>query len=328
MKVLRNYGIGDVRVEQAELPITQNGEVLIKVHYAGICGSDLHIYRKGMFVQCLKETMGHECVGEVVSMDAGASLKAGDYVVCDPRVPCLNCSACKENAWNRCAHIGFIGEVRPGCFAEYMAVPVEKLIPVKEIRHLEWLTLTEPLAVALHLCRRAAVLFNDKVLIFGAGPIGLMAFLLLKYVFHINQITVMDLSDQRLSLAQALGANTIRTLKSSDQSSFDLVLETTGAPVCMGQAVGVAKSGGRISVVALYESKVAIDANQITEKELSVHGSSTYTTDELREAAQLIESGHLPLDKLITRIAPIEEAPILFEQLAKEAQDCKVLFQL
>lgn len=328
MKALRNYGIGDVRVELAELPIRQNGEVLIKIHYAGICGSDLHIYRKGMFVQCLKEIMGHECIGEVVSADIDASIEAGNYVICDPRVPCLHCSACKENAWNRCAHIGFIGEVRSGCFAEYMAVPAEKLIPVKEIEHLEWLTLTEPLAVALHLCRRSAVLRNDQVMIFGAGPIGLMTFLLLKYVFHVAQITVMDLSDQRLSLAQSLGADTICMLKPSDQASYDLVLETTGAPVCMGQAVGVAKSGGRISVVALYEQKVAIDANQVTEKELTVRGSSTYTTDELREAARLIEARHLPLDKLITRIAPIEEAPILFEQLAKGAQDCKVLFQL
>ena len=129
MKTARYYGIEDIRCEELPIPNCGEKDVLIKVAYAGICGSDLHIYKKGMFIQNIPETMGHEFSGTVVKTGSKVhSLQAGDRVTANPMVTCGNCIACRTGRRGSCETLGFIGEVRPGCFAEYIALPQEDVI--------------------------------------------------------------------------------------------------------------------------------------------------------------------------------------------------------
>ena len=130
MKALRWYGIHDVRTEEIDKPFPPEGEVLVRVLYAGICGSDLHIYNKGMFIQNVPETMGHEFCGVVEEADSESGFSAGDLVIANPMVPCGVCDSCRRGSYNTCEALGFIGEVRQGCFAKYISLPPDRLIPV------------------------------------------------------------------------------------------------------------------------------------------------------------------------------------------------------
>ena len=144
MKTARYYGIEDIRYEELPVPNCGEKDVLIKVAYAGICGSDLHIYKKGMFIQNIPETMGHEFSGTVIKTGSKVhSLQAGDRVTANPMVTCGNCIACRTGHRGSCETLGFIGEVRPGCFAEYIALPQEDVIKAPPDIDLKKLALAE-----------------------------------------------------------------------------------------------------------------------------------------------------------------------------------------
>ena len=150
MKTARYYGIEDIRCEELPIPNCGEKDVLIKVAYAGICGSDLHIYKKGMIIQNIPETMGHEFSGTVIKTGSKVhSLQAGDRVTANPMVTCGNCIACRTGHRGSCETLGFIGEVRPGCFAEYIALPQEDVIKAPPDIDLKKLALAEPLAVEM-----------------------------------------------------------------------------------------------------------------------------------------------------------------------------------
>ena len=156
MKAARYYGIQDVRFETVEKPACGPTDALIQVSYAGICGSDLHIYNKGMFIQNIPETMGHEFVGVIRQVgDQVKGFAPGDVVIANPMVPCMHCPSCQAGSYNTCEGLGFIGEVRQGCFAEYIAMDQETLIKVPPQADQEKIALSEPLAVALNICDRA-----------------------------------------------------------------------------------------------------------------------------------------------------------------------------
>lgn len=138
MKALRWYGIHDVRTEEVDKPAPAPGEVLIRILYAGICGSDLHIYNKGMFIQNIPETMGHELCGIVEDASQAdqpgrpSGFKKGDLVIANPMMTCGECDSCRRGDFNTCEALGFIGEVRQGCFAKYICLPEDRLIRVPE----------------------------------------------------------------------------------------------------------------------------------------------------------------------------------------------------
>ena len=184
MKALRWYAIHDVRIEEIEKPTPAPGEILIRVLYAGICGSDLHIYNKGMFIQNIPETMGHEFCGIVEdSSRAGrtghpSAFSKGDLVIANPMVTCGECDSCRRGDYNTCENLGFIGEVRQGCFTKYICLPEDRLVRVPApspasseeeapsdeafLLYMQKMALAEPLAVAVNVCRRAGLTPDPK----------------------------------------------------------------------------------------------------------------------------------------------------------------------
>ena len=277
MKTARYYGIEDIRYEELPVPNCGEKDVLIKVAYAGICGSDLHIYKKGMFIQNIPETMGHEFSGTVIKTGSKVhSLQAGDRVTANPMVTCGNCIACRTGHRGSCETLGFIGEVRPGCFAEYIALPQEDVIKAPPDIDLKKLALAEPLAVALNICWQAKPAPTDKVLIVGPGPIGLLTALALKNVCSLENPTILGRSPARLSIAKALGMKT--TTQLGDDSYFDLIIEAAGNETALSTAVAHALPGGKICVVSIFEDDFIFDINTIVAKQLSIIGCNVYET--------------------------------------------------
>lgn len=328
MKTARYYGIEDIRYEELPVPNCGEKDVLIKVAYAGICGSDLHIYKKGMFIQNIPETMGHEFSGTVIKTGSKVhSLQAGDRVTANPMVTCGNCIACRTGHRGSCETLGFIGEVRPGCFAEYIALPQEDVIKAPPDIDLKKLALAEPLAVALNICRQAKPAPTDKVLIVGPGPIGLLTALALKNVCGLENPTILGRSPARLSIAKALGMKT--TTQLGDDSYFDLIIEAAGNETALSTAVAHALPGGKICVVSIFEDDFIFDINTIVAKQLSIIGCNVYETRHIQESTKLLADGIIDPSSLVTDTYDLADCREAFAALcSKDKKACKILFQM
>lgn len=328
MKTARYYGIEDIRYEELPVPNCGEKDVLIKVSYAGICGSDLHIYKKGMFIQNIPETMGHEFSGTVIKTGSKVhSLQAGDRVTANPMVTCGNCIACRTGHRGSCETLGFIGEVRPGCFAEYIALPQEDVIKAPPDIDLKKLALAEPLAVALNICRQAKPAPTDKVLIVGPGPIGLLTALALKNVCGLENPTILGRSPARLSIAKALGMKT--TTQLGDDSYFNLIIEAAGNETALSTAVAHALPGGKICVVSIFEDDFIFDINTIVAKQLSIIGCNVYETRHIQESTKLLADGIIDPSPLVTDTYDLADCREAFAALcSKDKKACKILFQM
>ena len=326
MKAVKFYGVGDVRTEEIPPVVPEEGQALIRVLYGGICGSDLHIYRKGMFVEKLGETMGHEFVGQVISAPPSSGLEPGTLVVGDPRVPCGRCQACREGDTHRCASLGFIGEVRPGCFAQLLALESEKLIPLPPETDRKQAALCEPLAVAVHACRGIMTVNPKRVLVVGAGPIGLLITALLKQVYHVEEVVVSDLDQFRRK--QAVLAQADRTAADMSQAGvgFDCAVDAVGREEALAGTLGAVRPGGAVFISAIYEHLPVVDINTMVSNEQSLRGNNAYSFTDLQEAARLIGGGEVQLGWLVTSVLPADQADEAFRRLtAREKRDLKIL---
>lgn len=329
MQALRYYGIHDVRVEEIEKPICQDDEVLIKIAYAGICGSDLHIYNKGMFIQNIPETMGHEFDGVVVEVGKNIqNLKLGDKVIANPMVPCMTCKSCKKGSYNTCEALGFIGEVSQGCFTEYIALKEAAVIKVAENADLKMVALSEPLAVAVNICRRASFVPRDRIALIGAGPIGLLTIALAYQVYGVHDITVVDLSEKRLELAKKLGARrAVKTLEKGE--CFHKIVEAAGAPATFSLATKHVDSNSFIYVVSIFEKEFDIDINALVAAQATLVGCNVYTDDDLRTAASYITENRVEISPVISAEYQLKDGKKAFELLSSvDKNAAKILFQM
>lgn len=317
MKAVRFYGVGDLRLEDIEKPDILADQVLVSIIYSGICGSDLHIYRKGMFMTYIPETLGHEFIGiiEQVGRDV-QEYKVGDMVIADPRVPCGKCLNCENGCHNVCPTLGFIGEVSPGSFAQYIAVPQEKLIKVNHKANLQQMALAEPLAVALHICENGQLKENDILAIIGAGPIGVLTVLIAKTVYGVKNITAIDLSEERLRLAELAGADKIvNNLAEHKGFQYNKIVEAAGNQYTISCALELLAPHGTLLIVGLFEDQINIDPNPIVYKELKIVGNNAYNKQELKKAVEFIESKRVDLGFLISHVYPLDKTKEAFELL-------------
>lgn len=327
MKAARYYGIHDVRCEEIEKPACAADEVLIKISYAGICGSDLHIYNQGMFIQNVPETMGHEFAGVIEA--AGEKVKAfrpGDAVIANPMVPCMKCDSCRKGSYNTCEGLGFIGEVCQGCFTEYIAMKEETLIKVPPAADLRKIALSEPLAVAMNICRRAELKPKDRIALIGVGPIGLLTIMTAKALYGVNDITAVDLSEVRLGLAEKAGAAQCRRALEENEK-FDKVIEAAGQPVTFQTAVDHVEANGSLYVVSIFEKDFVFDINALVASQITLTGCNVYTEQNLEEAVSAIASGRIDVEPLISREFDLSQCQEAFQLLSSEDKSvAKILF--
>lgn len=328
MKAARYYGIQDVRYEEVEKPACGPDEALIKVAYAGICGSDLHIYNKGMFIQNIPETMGHEFAGIIEAVgDQVKGFAPGDAVIANPMVPCMACESCRNGSYNTCEALGFIGEVRPGCFGEYIAIAQDTLIPVPTQADLKQVALAEPLAVALNICKRADFKPEDRVALIGVGPIGLLTILAAKTLYGVREITAVDISQARLDLAGQVGASSVCT-QLPEGLTFNKVIDAAGQPITFNTAVRHVEANGVLYVVSIFEKDFIFDINTLVSKQATLVGCNVYTRQNLEDAVQVIAEGKLDVSPIISRVFDITQCAEAFQLLnSADKSVAKVLFQ-
>ena len=327
MKSVRYHGIQDVRFEKVEKPVPAADEVLIKVAYAGICGSDLHIYNKGMFIENIPEVMGHEFVGQIE--ETGAEIKdfkIGDLVAGNPMVTCGMCPGCSAGLPNTCSSLAFIGEVCQGCFAEYITMKEEKLIRLQPGADLKQAALTEPLAVALNICEMAELSQDDEIAVIGAGPIGLLTVLTAKKLYNVRSVTVLGRSGFRMELAGKVGADRILSAFEEDKQ-YAKIIEAAGKKETLQQAVSHTAPCGSIYVVSIFEDSFSFDINGIVAAQQRLVGCNAYEKRHLQQAADILSAGRLDVSPLITKVLPLEECREAFQALnEKNKKQAKILF--
>lgn len=326
MKALRYHGVQDLRLDEVPTPTYGADEALVRVRYAGICGSDLHVFGKGMFGIVPPMTMGHEFSGIIEAVgDQATGLRPGDLVVGDPRVVCGRCEWCRSGHENLCPSLGFIGEVRPGSFAQLIVLPAARLLRVKS--HVDPLkaALIEPLAVAVHTVKLASIPSGATLGVVGAGPIGLLCMKLAK-AQHSCRVIVVDPRVSRLEIARQLGADqTSCSLAEMKPSSADVVIEAAGKDLVFAGAITWVKPRGTVALVAIYENPATFDPTDAVAKEVILQGVNCYDRSDLEEAVYLTERDVLDLTPLVSHILPLDKGPEAFTRLLGGRDACKIL---
>jgi len=332
MRALVYEGPQEMNMREVERPEPEPGEVLIRVRETGICGSELSGYLGQNSLRKPPLVMGHEFSGTVAEVgDAMERLGVGDRVTANPLVSCGRCKYCKSGQANLCVDRKLIGAHRPGAYAEYVAVPEENVYVLPENLSFGEGALSEPFACAVHVCRLVNVSPADRMLIVGAGPIGLLT-LRTAIIFGLSEIVVMDLNDERLEIARELGGITIRSLEElsegSTDSSFDVAVDAVGADVTRQQCIEATRPGGRVVFSGLHEAESTLPVNLTVRNELHLQGSFGYTPVDFELALQWLSEGRIDLTPWIMHASLVEGGACFEKLLTDPGKVAKILFEV
>jgi L-idonate 5-dehydrogenase len=335
------HGAHDLRLD--EWPDTEPGpgEVRVRVAVGGICGSDLsyfHKYRVGDFAVREPLALGHEVAGIVDALGDGVSgLAPGQKVAINPSRPCLTCDYCRAGRSNLCRHMRFLGSAATdphvqGGFRERIVLRADQCVPIPDSMSLRVAACAEPLSVALHALRRAGDVFGKRVLITGAGPIGLLCLIAARAAGAAERV-ITDITDERLAIARAAGATeTINAARNPEQVAryeankgyFDVMFEATGIPEALTAAVRLVAPGGRIVQLGMLpsgNSPVAI--NLIVAREIDLLGSFRFH-EEFAAAVAALASGLIDISPILSAELPLARATEAFELASDRTRSVKV----
>ena len=383
MKAAVFYGAKDFRVENIEVPKMESTDVLVRVKACGICGSDVHTYKRGILGRP-GFVMGHEFSGEVAEVGKKVQkINTGDRVVamivpsseairacgqcfwCTrgqpqwcPSIahkPCGECAYCKSGRFWMCDKIQrhmLIGYGRNGAYAEYVLVPDavldNNIFKIPDSLSWEEAAIIEPLWGAYRWVMMANPQPHETAVVTGLGTIGLSVMLVLKQ--FVSKVIVSEVSQKRLRLAKELGADVIidatkedllqkvieitgtgRSFSGKGGGCADIVMECSGVPIALQQAIEMTRTGGRIVLVGLYEEEVPLNINRIIHKQLNLISSfnkgQKLVGQEIMEAIKLLASGKVNAKPLISHQFPLDKIMEAFEVQTNPEQSIKVIIK-
>jgi len=296
MKALVYTQPGRMELQERPMPELVDGEVVLRIEAVGICGSDLHAWHGHDPRRQPGLVLGHEFVGRI-ERSAAPGFEPGSRWTGNPLIVCGTCEYCVQGRNNLCANRTMVGMTRPGAYAEYMSIPAPSLVALPPDLPSVAAALTEPAATAWHainLSMRALVrpLHECRVLVIGGGAIGMLAGLLLIHL-GVRELTVTELNPKRReALARAIGCAAIDPREAPlEEARFDFVIDAVGSKVTREQAFRSVKPGGVIMHVGLQDWASEIDMRKLTLAEISLLGTYTYTTADLRATVDALQRG-------------------------------------
>lgn len=329
---------GKERFKITEVPIPQPAEeeVLMKVDSCGLCGTDVHIYW-GKFFASFPLIIGHEIAGKV--METGKKVrkvKEGDSVVVNPNINCGLCYFCQKGKINLCENLTNIGVKINGGFAQYVAVDEKYVYPISDKLNLEEASLVEPLACCIHGADIAGIKSADKVVILGAGPVGLIMLQLTKLAGAAKSLIV-DPIEKRRKIAENLGADFTFDPQKKDllelipeilEQPPDVVFECVGKRETMQQSWKMVNPGGKVVWfgVADPEEEISINPYEIYRKEITIAGSFV-NPNTTKRAVELLEAGKVKLKELITHRFSLDEFPEAIHTYEKDKERIKIIIK-
>ncbi len=322
MKVAVMNGIGEMGFEQRPIPSPKNNEVLVKLEYVGICGSDLHYYETGRIGNYIVEppfVLGHEPGGVVVEVGADVKhLKAGDRVALEPGKTCGHCEFCKTGRYNLCPDVVFFATPPvDGVFQEYVAHEADLCFKLPDnVSTLEG-ALIEPLAVGFHAAIQGNARAGQTAVVLGAGCIGLVCMMALKAMGVMN-VYVVDIMEKRLEKALELGATAVINAGKTDAvkaileltagEGCDLAVEAAGTEITTKQAIYMTKKGSNIVLVGYSKSgEMTLPMSLILDKELTLKTVFRYR-HIYPMAIEAVAAGKVNLKGIVTNEFSLDEA--------------------
>jgi len=311
-------GVGKVTLQERPVPLPGPGEVLVQVAAVGTCGSDVHYYEHGRIGDFVVESplvLGHEPSGVVVAAGPGADRHVpGQRVSIEPGVPDFTCEYCRAGRYNLCPRMRFFGTPPvDGAFCEYVVVHEEFAYPVPDSLSDDAAALVEPLSVGVWACRKARVGPGSRVLVVGAGPIGLVC-LQAARACGATYVAVTDVNPRRLEFARELGASEVVNVREMSLADAviepDVLLECSGNPAATGAAIRAVRRAGRVVLVGMGGEEIPLPLAHVQARELEVTGTFRYAST-WPPAIALAASGRVDLDALVTGhygLADVEQA--------------------
>ena len=329
---------GEVEIKEVEMPKVKEDEVLLKLLYGGICGSDLGTYKGTFAYASYPRIPGHEFSAEIVEVgENNKGLEKGMIVTCNPYFNCTTCYSCKKGLVNCCTTNETMGCQRDGAFCEYITMPIERVYDGKGLSA-KTLALIEPFCISYHGVSRANVKEGDTVLVMGAGTIGVLAAVAAKALGA--TVYISDVAKQKLEYAykefqldgMILNESTEsfekQVNKITNGNGFDVTIEAVGLPSTFQNCIDAAAFGARVVLIGVGKQNLDFNFTLIQKKELNVFGSRNALKKDFLELIDIVKEGKVDLDKIVTNTYKFEEAEKAFEDFANNgASMLKVLIE-
>lgn len=299
-------------IEVQDVPEPEPGpmEAVVRIEAVGVCGSDTAYYKVGRIGDYVVQgpiVLGHEVSGQVAKVGSEVTnVKVGDRVAIEPGTPCRNCRECMAGRYHLCPDLVFLATPPyDGALMELMAIDARNLYVMPDDMSYEEGALLEPLSVGIWGCKRAHLEAGDDVLVTGAGPVGLLAAATAR-ALGAGTVTIIDLSDFRLQLAKDMGFETEHSAHQTERT-FDVLLECSGAPGVLGQAMRRLRPAGRAAMIGMSkEELIGLPLSQLNPNELTISLVNRYNhTWPL--AIELVSTGRIDVSPLVTHHFPLAE---------------------
>jgi len=308
---------GKIEFRDIPIPELKQNDVLVKMMRIGVCGSDIHVYHGKHPYTDYPVTQGHEVSGKIEKIGSNVqNLKPGDKVTIQPQVVCDKCYPCTHGKYHICDELKVMGFQTTGAGSEFFAVDSEKVIKLPDDMTYEQGAMIEPCAVTVHAVSRGGDITGFNVLVLGAGPIGNLVGQTAK-ALGAKGVMITDLSDFRLGIAKEVGIDfTINPtkqdlseeiVKAFGSDKADLIIECVGANETIDAAIDNARKGSDIIVVGVFGEKPTVNLGFVQDRELRLIGTLMYQTDDYNKAIELIDSGKINLEPLMTVHFPFKE---------------------
>jgi L-iditol 2-dehydrogenase len=323
-----------MHLEMVEMPVPEIGpeEVLVRVRACGICGSDVHGLDGSTGRRLPPLVMGHEAAGEVVATGAAVvDLTPGDRVTFDSTVYCGSCFFCTRGDVNLCDRREVLGVSpgpyrRHGAFAEYVAVPRRIMYRLPDSLSYEQAALIEAVSVAVHAVNLTPIRLGDTAVVVGSGMIGLLTMQAARLA-GCSRVIAIDPDETRLKLAKEMGASETITPKDAPQAVADVALECVGSTDPIKTAIASVRKGGAVTLVGNVAPEIALPLQSVVTRQIRLQGSCA-SCGEYPACIELMASGAIKVDRLISAVAPLQEGPSWFDRLYRhEAGLMKVILR-
>jgi len=321
---------GEIVFEDVPKPEVGKGQVLIKVRACGVCGSDVHVWRGEHPFTSYPVIQGHEFSGIVESVGEDVKgIRSGMKVTVEPSMVCGKCYPCRHGRYNICDNLKVMGFQTDGCHREFFMVPAEKVIPVPEELSFESAAMVEPAAVAVHAVKKTELKKGAKVVVLGAGPIGILTMQVAK-ALGASEAMITDVVDFRLEVARRLGADYVVNAGREDvlaaikerfgEDKADVIFECVGAEGTLEAAIQGARKGSRIVVVGVVGGKPRLSIGLVQDRELEMVGTLMYMKDDFLTAIELIKSGQITPTEMITARFKFRDLPKAYREADENRQ--------
>lgn len=316
MKALVYEGNHRLTIQEKEIPTIGKDEVLIRVSYTGICGTDIHIWHGGYGRLVPPITIGHEFSGVIEKIGNSESpFQVGDRVTVEPIYGCGKCEVCQNGDYNLCKEFNLIGVDADGSMAEYIKVPEDKVFRIKSTMGSKDAAFVEPLAVGVHAVKKSGLKAKQNALIIGGGPIGLIT----AYVARLQgaNVYISEINNFRKQQAEELGFSVIDPQQEDIKNKIELVtngfgvdvsFEVTGTNPGLNDTLLLTSTKGTVVIIGLPNKLFTIDTYTVIAKELNIVGSRVYTKGDFERAIHLIETGQFKTSDLISHVTSLDDA--------------------